>query len=145
VALYQGRLEQRARRWFHDEARTGWARLLRVTLVLVPLVVAWVVGVPICPAAAVARVPCPGCGLTRAAWALVTGDVGAATALNPIALLICPLLGGAAIYAALRYVATGSVAPDRWRADIILLASVALLTLVWAVRWFGVFGGPVAV
>jgi len=76
---------------------------------------------------------------------LLTGDIGAATALNPLAVLVCPVLGGAAIYATSRYVVTGSIAPDRWRADIILLASVVLLTIVWAVRWFGFFGGPVAV
>ncbi len=145
MALYQGRLEQRVRYWFSDEAHTVWARLLRVAVLLGPLVAMWLAGVSVCPSAAVARVPCPGCGLTRAAWALLTGDIGAATALNPLAVLVCPVLGGAAIYATSRYVVTGSIAPDRWRADIILLASVALLTIVWAVRWFGVFGGPVAV
>jgi len=145
VALYQGLLEQRARRWFLEEAHTVGARLVRVLLVVVPIVLAWLVGVPICPAAAVASVPCPGCGLTRAAWALVTGDVAGATALNPLAVVVCPVLGGAAIYAVARYVVTGSVTPNRWRADVILLASVALLTIVWAARWFGAFGGPVAV
>ncbi len=145
MAPYQGLLEQRARRWFLEEAHSIGARVVRVLMVVVPIVLAWVVGIPICPAAAVARVPCPGCGLTRAAWALVTGDLAGATALNPLAVVVCPLLGGASIYAVARYAVTGSVAPNRWRADVILLASVAGLTIVWVARWFGAFGGPVAV
>lgn len=145
MAHYQGLLEQRARRWWFDEAHTLAGRLLRVALVLIPLVIVWVVGVPICPVAAVARIPCPGCGLSRACWALLTGDLAGAIALNPLAPVVCPLLGGAAIYAVVRYVVTGSMSPNRWRADIILIGAVTLLTIVWVARWFGAFGGPVAV
>ena len=110
-----------------------------------PLALAYALEIPICPSALVLRVPCPGCGLTRASVALLCGDVGAALALQPLALAVCPLLGGAALFALYRYLRTGHVYPDRWPAAPILILSMAALTLVWVVRWFGYFGGPVPV
>ena len=110
----------------------------------VPFAIAVALSVPICPSAA-AGIPCPGCGLTRATLALLGGDVASATALQPLALVVCPLLGGATLYACLRYLFTGKVDADRWHAGPILVVSMAALTVVWIMRWFGFFGGPVPV
>ena len=42
-----------------------------------------------CPFKAVTGVPCPGCGLTRAALALVHGQVRTALWINPLSVLVC--------------------------------------------------------
>ncbi len=142
--IYRGAWEDRAQRWF-SHAPTRPSRLLRLGIMLAPLAVAVVLAVPICPSALLAGVPCPGCGLTRAALALSQGDLAGATALNPLAIVVVPLLGGAAAHAAWRYVWRGRVEPNRWHADKILIASMIALTAVWLARWAGYFGGPVSV
>ena len=144
MGVHQGPLEQRFRRWFERDQELS-ARALRLLLVVAPLLGAVASEVSVCPAAALAHVPCPGCGLTRAGLALLAGDLTAAMALNPLAPIVVPLLGGAAAYAALRYLARGRVDASRWGAGVILVASMAGLTLVWLARWFGLFGGPVVV
>jgi hypothetical protein len=144
AGLYQGALERRARAWFFG-AGTPAARALRVALVLAPLGVAWALSLPVCPTAALFHVPCPGCGLTRATLALMTGDLSGATAFNPLAVVVCPLLVGATAYAIVRYVLHGRVNADDWGAGWMLVLSMAALTVVWLARWVGYFGGPVAV
>ena len=42
----------------------------------------------LCPSALVTGTACPGCGLTRAAAAIVRGDLGAALALHPLILVV---------------------------------------------------------
>src|SRR5262245_14650085 len=43
-----------------------------------------------CPIAELLGVPCPGCGLTRAALALATGDVARALSLHPLSPIAVP-------------------------------------------------------
>jgi hypothetical protein len=142
--FYQGALERRARRWL-SEASTPAARAFRVLLVLSPLALAELLRVPVCPTAAFAHVPCPGCGLTRAAKALLHGDVDGAIAMNPLAPLVVPLLLGALAYATYRYVVHGRVEADRWGAGPLLVAVMVGLVAVWCARWLAFFGGPVPV
>lgn len=132
------------RDWFFG-ADTPAARAFRVALVFSPLALGVLFSLPICPTAVVFRVPCPGCGLTRATLALASGDVAAASALNPLALLVCPLFVGATVYGVVRYVRRGEVRADDWGAGWMLALSMAALTAVWVARWFGYFGGPVSV
>lgn len=143
VPYVRSRVERRFYAWVADDASMP-ARLVRLLALFAPIGIAVALSIPVCPSAAVG-IPCPGCGLTRATLALVGGDVAAATALQPLALVVCPLLGGATLYACLRYLLTGKVQADRWHAGPILLVSMAALTVVWALRWFGFFGGPVPV
>jgi Protein of unknown function (DUF2752) len=142
-ARYRSPHEQRLHAWLNDDHTLG-ARLFRVALVFSPLAVAMATGLTVCPSGALG-IPCPGCGLTRATFALISGDFAGATALQPLALVVCPLLAGALLYATARYVLTGRVSPQRWGAAPILIASMLALTVVWVVRWFGYFGGPVPV
>ena len=143
MGVYQGPLEQRFRRWFErDEVLS--ARALRLLLVFGPLLLTLATEVTVCPSAAIARIPCPGCGLTRAALQLLRGDLTRAMDLNPLAPVVVPLLGGAAAYAALRYLVRGRVDASRWGAGVILVTSMIALTVVWLARWFGYLGGPVA-
>lgn len=45
-------------------------------------------GVPLCPVKWLTGRDCPTCGVTRALFALLHGNVGAAAALNPIAFVV---------------------------------------------------------
>jgi hypothetical protein len=104
--------------------------------------------VKLCLVAAVLHVPCPGCGLTRAAFAMASGDFTRAFALHPLSLVLVPALGWIGSVHALRYVRTGRAWTDArsspWSEG--LLAALALLVVaVWIARLFGFFGGPVSI
>ena len=103
--------------------------------------------VPTCPTAALARVPCPGCGLTRATWALLHGHWEEAIHFHPLVFVAAPLVGAVALKLAFTYVRDG-VSPAfsvaRWQ-SIPLAVLLVLLLGVWVARFFGAFGGPVAV
>jgi|SRR6187431_2176355 len=108
---------------------------------------------PFCPLASVLGVPCPGCGLTRATLALSHGDLKRALDLHPLVLVLAPLFIGAVTSAAVGYVRgprPRDARPARqWltsRAMTALATALMLATLgVWGARFFGYFGGPVAV
>ncbi len=142
--MYQGTTERRVRVWLQN-ANTPAARVWRLFALFSPLGLLMAMGIPVCPTAAIFRLPCPGCGLTRATWALAQGDLHAASALNPIAAVVCPVLVAAFGYGMLRYVWRGRVDADRWGAGPLLIVSMTALTVIWVVRWFGYFGGPVPV
>lgn len=102
-----------------------------------------------CPVALLTRHPCPGCGMTRATMALLRGDLHAALHFHPLVLVILPTLAlffGINSYVYLR---TGSwnyldgKSGRFWNIGIGLYALVAVG--VWIARFFGAFGGPVAV
>jgi hypothetical protein len=103
-----------------------------------------------CSFARATHLPCPGCGSTRSAWALLHGDVLGALRMNPLG----PVL--AAIVACLGLLTTYHVlidgTPNRLadtrlgralpRAAIV----VAILEIaLWLLRFCGLFGGPVPV
>ena len=143
--MRQSQLEQRALAWLSKSDTTHGERVVRLLVLLSPAIVAFAFAVPVCPSALLAKVPCPGCGLTRATMALLSGDLAAATALQPLAIVVCPLLVGAALFAAARYIMRGQVHADRWHAGKILIVSMIALTIVWLARFAGHFGGPIAV
>jgi hypothetical protein len=99
-----------------------------------------------CPMRLLLHVPCPSCGLTRAARLALGGDFGAATRMHPLWFLVLPYVGIVGAAESVAFVRTG-----RWgrvaglafvrRAGVAL---VALLIAVWVARWFGAFGGPVS-
>ena len=119
-------------------------RWKNLTAGVAPLVVVLLLDLPLCPSAALAGRPCPGCGMTRAAWALLRGDLAGAVALNPIAPVALPLLGGAVLYGLVGYLRTGEVQWPAWIKGAVLLVGIAMLA-VWALRFLGHFGGPVPV
>ena len=118
--------------------RTGLTRL-RPTLP--PLIIAAALALipyPTCLLRLAFGVPCPACGLTRAAIAAARLDLGAAEALHPLSL---PLIGAVGLTAVLAFLA-GDTAWRRWVPAVTGAAGVALV-VVWALRFAGFFGGPV--
>jgi hypothetical protein len=93
---------------------------------------------PTCLVRLALGVPCPACGLTRAGLALAHGDLAAAQRFHPLAAALVGVALGTAIVA--------FRADDATWARVIRVvtggAAVALL-LVWALRFAGLFGGPV--
>jgi hypothetical protein len=122
---------------------------LRVAAIFAAAVVAVALRVPLCPIAIITHHPCPGCGLTRAALALMRGDVSAALHFHPLGPIVVPLIGAGLAYNVVRYLRTGSwwaaeSLRTRWVTVIAGALFVALFG-VWVARFFGAFGGPVAV
>lgn len=95
--------------------------------------------VPICPFAFFFHVPCPGCGLSRATFALLRGDVHAAFAMHPLVFVALPGAVVLALHATSR--APGSVLGER-AATAFSAVLATLLFVVWLARFAGTFGGP---
>jgi hypothetical protein len=112
-----------------------WGVVVVCTLLLRPFWLAVAPFLPACPFRAITGIPCPTCGSTHAAIALMHGRLGAALGANPLAALagIAFFAGGlvAPVWAALRWPVPDVPAPlPRWaRAAIVaaLLASWAYL------------------
>lgn len=120
-------------------------RALRVAAWVAPFVVADVLSIPICPFALLYGKPCPGCGITRAAHALLQGDIHRATALNPVAVVVVPITAFLIVTAIVSYVREGRTGMAHPLSRFAAAGSIAALVVVWALRWFGAFGGPVPV
>jgi hypothetical protein len=102
----------------------------------------------LCLMALVLRLPCPGCGMTRAAMALAHGDFARAIALHPLSPVMAPLMAGVLVQQGVVYVRSGAAfGSGRVPRPLELLAAVMALLLiaVWVARFFGFFGGPIAV
>jgi hypothetical protein len=119
------------------------------------IIAAWGVGglavllapVKLCMFAVLFHVPCPGCGMTRAALAMLRGDFAHAYTLHPLSIVLVPFVGAIAARQVASYVQTGNAwgAPlPRW-IEPIAAALVVLLLGVWVARWCGFLGGPVSV
>jgi hypothetical protein len=96
------------------------------------------------------HVPCPGCGMTRALALLAAGRFGESVRMNALAL---PALVIGSAFALATVVTTARVGTPfevhrtrSGRAALVgaLLVYAAALVL-WGLRWFGWFGGPVPV
>lgn len=103
-----------------------------------------------CPVARLTHHPCPGCGSTRAVLALLHLHFGEAFELNPIAPIIVAsiaVIAGEGLYLVVRDGHAKNLAvsgASRWALRVLVVATV-LEVPIWALRFFGLFGGPVAV
>lgn len=90
-------------------------------------------GPTICPFALMTGTACPGCGITRAASALIRGDVGTAIDYHPLVLLMATLaIGGWAWFLMVR---SGRARPLTGRTiNAVLIATGVLLVGVWVAR-----------
>lgn len=103
-----------------------------------------------CAFAATFHIPCPACGSTRAALALLRGDPLGAMRFNPAAPFIVATLAVLMVRGVWLMAADGNVQRlgeglvGTWTLRL-LVAFLVLEVLVWALRFFGLFGGPVPV
>jgi hypothetical protein len=109
-----------------------------------------VLGAQKCAFARLLHRPCPGCGMTRAFRLLHAGDVAGSLHMHPLALPVA-LVG---VLVALSTIGTTLQAgsPVEFyrrplgRVSLALAVVVyAAAIVVWGLRWFGFFGGPVPV
>jgi uncharacterized membrane protein len=93
---------------------------------------------PTCIVRLALGIPCPACGLTRAGLALAHLDLAAAQRFHPLA---AALLGVTIAMAVAAFIADDAL----WRRAVRVVTSGAgvALILVWALRFVGLFGGPV--
>jgi hypothetical protein len=106
-----------------------------------------------CPWAALLGLPCPGCGLTRAAGLLLRGDLRGAVQLHPLSPLLVPIVVLALVGAIWEPWWQAHASQARWRRSHWVERSLgpaawALLLLVigvWLARFWGAFGGPVPI
>lgn len=120
---------------------------------LVPLAAALALAVHLyrsvwqCPVAYVLHAPCPTCGISRAARALLHLHVGEAFHAHPLVFVVLPYVAALALVEAYTFVLRGELGTflahrsARWIGFGICLA----LFLVWIARFFGALGGPVAI
>jgi Protein of unknown function (DUF2752) len=122
----------------HPRVIQGLRRLRPAAPVLAIGAVLALIPYPTCLVRLALGVPCPACGLTRAGLALARGDLAEAQRFHPLA---AALLGLTIVTALVAFVADEGA----WRRVIRVVtggAGVALI-LVWALRFAGLFGGPV--
>lgn len=103
-----------------------------------------------CPVARFLHRPCPGCGMSRAAELLLRGHFRESLRMQPAvvpALAALALLMGWSVCAAFYGGSTVRVQRHPLGRVTIALALIAYawMCIVWVVRAFGGFGGPVAV
>jgi hypothetical protein len=98
-----------------------------------------------CPTRTILGIPCPGCGMTRAARLVLHGDFAAATRMHPLWFAVLPalaVLGVAEGVGFARQGRWGIALESAWTRRVGAVLVVALV-VVWVARFFGAFGGPV--
>jgi hypothetical protein len=93
-------------------------------------------GVTVCPFALLTGHACPGCGLTRAVGALLTGDLPGALRLHPLAGLVAAQIALAWMWWLGRRLGWKRMpaAPPAWVTPALALTALALVA-VWGIRW----------
>jgi len=121
-----------------DRAVLGFERLRPVFVVVALGAILAVVPGPTCLLRLTLHIPCPACGLTRAGLSLLRFDVASAMRFQPLTPLLCALVAVAVVAA----FCAGEV---RWKqvAKWTTGLAGAGLVVVWALRFAGLFGGPV--
>jgi hypothetical protein len=117
-------------------------------LVSIAIVLALASGAWRCPSAMIFHVPCPACGSTRATLALFHGDFKGVL-LSPFAPLMSLGLGVLLARAIWLELVDGDLRRlgDGFGAKVTRAILIIGLCegVLWACRWFGLFGGPVPV
>jgi hypothetical protein len=111
---------------------------IAVLLVAVPAIPS------MCPMRLVFHVPCPSCGLTRAARLAFGGEFAGATRMHPLWFLVLPYVAGVGLGESVGFVRTGAWGAVAGRKGVKRLGVLLVVALVgvWIARWMGAFGGP---
>lgn len=131
-------------------ARARFRRAGLVVLALAAGVLALASNLVPCPFAAALRIPCPGCGSTRAVLALAHGDLHGVVRYNAFGPLVAALIGVMVVRSAASFIERGTWGRldegggGRLVARAIFVVAVLEVAL-WVARFFGAFGGPVPV
>jgi len=120
-----------------------------VALVAVAITAAALLGILPCPLAFFLHVPCPVCGLKSATLRLLHGDLHGALRFHPLVVVALPLIAaffGANTWVYIRTGQWGATETQVQRPVSLAAFVLAIVTVgVWISRFFGAFGGPVAV
>jgi len=108
-----------------------WVFITAVFLILRFVYLHFGFGIP-CPLHAVTGLYCPGCGMFRAALALVRGDVWQAVRYNAFSVILLPLLFLLSIRGAVRYI-RGAVPAHAGRLEMIATVGIAAASVLYAV------------
>lgn len=112
-----------------------WGSILLIAALLAN---AWLfssIATPRCLLHATTGIPCPTCGMTRATWHLLHGEIGAAFLLNP--LMAAALLGAALYICYAAVVVIGRLprlrleALTKTEANLVRIAAIGLLAANW--------------
>jgi len=124
--------------------KTTLKRVLFAFLPITVLTVLIMSDFPLCPSKNLFGVPCPGCGMTRATEAMLTGDFWTMLRMHPLAPIIAPVavfsfaratLVSAGLIASTSRDPLGKIPNPVWA-----VVGIALIGL-WVVRMFGLLGG----
>jgi hypothetical protein len=100
-----------------------------------------------CPVAALAGIPCPTCGVTRAVRAALHGETWSAFRLHPLWTFVVIIVGAIAVAEIASFIQSGGF-HDYVGRSVLHRAGLGLsvlLFLLWAIRFLGAFGGPAAI
>ena len=112
-----------------------WGSLLLVTALLGALWISLGLPTPLCALHALSGIPCPTCGTTRAAGALLHGEIKTAFVLNP--LMTAALLGAGLYVCYAAVVVIGRLprlrleALTKTEANLVRIAAIGLLAANW--------------
>lgn len=125
-----------------------WSGRFEVPLLALALLSSF--GLLPCPFAVLLSLPCPGCGLSRAARQLLQGDVQGALALHPLSPVVVPLVAAGLLWMLRAPSGSSLHSATRSRfahaaASVASVVLVALLIGVWIARFLGALGGPAPV
>lgn len=106
-------------------------------------------GIP-CAFARIFHTPCPGCGSTRSAVALLHGDLDGVLHYNPLGPVMAVLIGVLAAQSFVSVLVHGDFrAAGEGRVGLVVKRGIVLVgaleVVLWIARFFGVLGGPVPV
>lgn len=95
-------------------------------------VLAGILGIPVCPMVYVTGLPCPGCGITRAALLFLQGDFSGAYRMHPFFYI---LLAALLLAAVLRYICLKNISWMKYL--VVAIAAAAIVFYVYRMwRYF---------